>query len=612
MSDRMSLSTMEFVEEKVEKGAGVVRRHRLPVGAELEEDGAVRFRIWAPGVHSVAIEIDEMERVIPLEWMGEGWFELTTHEAGVGSRYRYVLQDGRRVPDAASRYQPMDVHGPSEVIDPAAYAWKDGEWKGRRWEEAVLYEMHVGTFTEEGTFRAAIEKLDHLVELGVTGIELMPVADFAGRRGWGYDGVLMYAPNASYGRPEDLKALVDAAHARGLMVILDVVYNHFGPEGNYLPSYAPQIFNPAHTTPWGAAVNYDGEGSEAVREFVINNAIYWVKEFHFDGLRLDAVHAIKDDSAKHVLEELAERVREAAGERQVHLILENAENHARRLGGGEAERECYTAQWNDDVHHALHTAATGEDGGYYADFKGDTKMLARALAEGFARGEASGELPPDAFVTFLQNHDQVGNRALGDRLHAIVEKRVARAVAAVYLLLPQVPMLFMGEEWGSRQPFPYFCDFGGELAEKVREGRREEFKKFPEFQDESKREQIPDPLREETFRSGKLAWKEGEREDHAEWLGWYREILRARRERIVPLLEKMESGGRYRVVGRGAVEVKWELCGGGELVLRANLSEAAVEFEEARGEVVWSEGVRGEGWWVEWLVRERSGDFSGG
>ncbi len=405
-----------------ENMAATTRKHHMPFGAEPQADGRVRFRLWAPPHREVRIELEGATAV--MEAVGEGWHELVTDRARPGTRYRFVLPNGLHVPDPASRYQPEDVHGPSEVIDPAAYVWRDAGWTGRPWGEAVVYELHIGAFTPEGTFRAAIGKLDHLVALGVTGIEIMPIGDFPGRRNWGYDGVLPYAPDSSYGRPEDLKALVEAAHARGLMVLLDVVYNHFGPEGAYIHAIAPQTFTDRHKTPWGAAINFDGPESGPVREFVIHNALYWIEEFHLDGLRLDAVHAIHDDSPKQFLEELAERVRAAMPDRHIHLILENEENQAKRLARGEdGEPRWYTAQWNDDVHHALHVAASGETKGYYADYKGDTEKLGRALAEGFAfqgevmpyrghpRGELSADLPPTAFVAFIQNHDQVGNRA---------------------------------------------------------------------------------------------------------------------------------------------------------------------------------------------------------
>jgi maltooligosyltrehalose trehalohydrolase len=463
-----------------------IRMHTLPRGAEVLSDGAVRFRFWAPAAKVVHLEIDGVEHVLALEPQEHGWHELVTKQASPGSRYLFILPDGTRVPDPASRFQPADVHGPSEVIDPRTHQWTDGAWQGRPWNEAVLYELHIGTFTEAGTFLAVIEKLDHLVELGITGIEIMPIADFPGGWNWGYDGALLYAPDSSYGRPEELKTLIQEAHARGLMVILDVVYNHFGPDGNYLPIYAPKTLTDRHKTDWGDAVNYDGEGSKSVREFTIHNALYWIEEFHFDGLRLDAVHAIKDDSPKHVLDELAERVREAAGERHVHLILENEKNQASRLCRDETgEPQHYTAQWNDDMHHVLHTAATLESNGYYGDFKDDAEKLGRALAEGFAfqgqvmkctgaeRGEPSAHLPPTAFVSFMQNHDQIGNRAFGERINAIASPEAVRAIAAVYLLLPQIPMLFMGEEWGSSQPFPFSATSMANLGRRsAKEGGR--------------------------------------------------------------------------------------------------------------------------------------------
>jgi malto-oligosyltrehalose trehalohydrolase len=592
------------------------RMHRMPFGAELEAGGKVRFRLWAPPHREILIELDGEARA--MQPMGQGWHELVTDRAYAGMGYRFVLPDGLRVPDPASRYQPEDVHGPSEVVDPGAYLWRDAGWRGRSWEEAVIYELHIGAFTPEGTFRAAIGKLDHLVALGVTTIEIMPIGDFPGRRNWGYDGVLPYAPDSSYGRPDDLKALVEAAHARGLMVLLDVVYNHFGPEGAYIHPIAQQTFTGRHKTPWGAAINFDGSESGPVREFVIHNALYWIEEFHFDGLRLDAVHAILDDSPKHLLEELAERVRAAAPDRHIHLILENEENQAKRLMRDEnGEPRWYTAQWNDDVHHALHVAASGETKGYYADYKGDTGKLGRALAEGFAfqgemmpyrgrpRGEPSASLPPTAFVAFIQNHDQVGNRAFGDRVTDFASTAALRAIAAVYLLLPQIPMLFMGEEWGAVQPFPFFCDFGSELADAVRKGRRDEFARFPEFADPKTRERIPDPMAEETFASAKLRWEDIEREPHAGWLDWYRRVLATRHAEIVPVLAAIREAGRYEVVGEGAVIVRWQLGEGGVLMLAANLAATpAPGFPSGSGRELWREGEAGaDGTFAPWSVR---------
>ena len=591
----------------------------MPHGAELHENG-VRFRLWAPGEDQVGIEIDGHQPV-HMARQPEGWHELITIGARPGSLYRYVVADGMRVPDPASRFQPQDVHGPSEVIDPRAYDWQDADWRGRPWSQSVIYEIHIGAFTPAGTFLAAIEKLDHLVGLGVTTIEIMPISDFPGKRNWGYDGVLPYAPDSAYGRPEDLKALVDAAHARGLSVMLDVVYNHFGPDGNYLPVYAPQFFTDRHKSPWGAGINFDGEHSRPVRDFVIQNALYWVQEFHLDGLRLDAVHAIQDDSPIHVLAELAETVRAAVTDRPVHLILENEENRAsllRRDGSGEPQ--IYTAQWNDDIHHVLHVAATGENVAYYEAYLGQTELLGRALAEGFAfqgelmpysghpRGEPSGGLPPTAFVAFAQNHDQIGNRAFGQRLNALAPAEAVKAVSAVYLLSPQVPMIFMGEELASRQPFLFFVDFEGELAEKVRDGRREEFAKFPEFSDPEKRDTIPDPVAEETFLMSKIRWDEAD----ARTQEWFTRILAVRREILWPLRGAVGgNAGSYRVVGPSAVEVNWEMSEGGRLVLQANLSGANVSgFTAVGGRVFWSEGDASEDgsfgpWAVRWSVIDR-------
>lgn len=595
------------------------RTHRMPFGAELQADGQVRFRLWAPTHGTIQLALEGHADPLPMHSRDEGWHELVTDRARAGTRYRFVLPDGALVPDPASRHQPEDVHGPSEVVDPAAYAWSDGGWRGRPWEEAVVYELHVGAFTPEGTFRAAIGKLDHLAALGVTAIELMPVGAFPGRRNWGYDGVLLFAPDATYGRPEDLKALVDAAHGRGLMVMLDVVYNHFGPEGAYIHAIAPHTFTERVQTPWGAAINLDGEHSGPVRDLIIHNALYWTQEFHLDGLRLDAVHALLDDGPAHLLEELAQRVRAAAPGRLLHLVLENEENQVSRLvRGPDGGPSQYTAQWNDDVHHVLHVAATGEGAGYYADYVGNTDRLGRALAEGFAfqgevmpyrghaRGEPSGDLPPTAFIAFIQNHDQVGNRAFGDRVTATAPAEAVRAIAAVYLLLPQVPMLFMGEEWAAAQPFPFFCDFGPDLADAVREGRRNEFARFPEFQDPVSRARIPDPLADTTFAAAKLGWTDLDRALHRGWLDWYRSVLAVRRARITPLLADIHAGGRYTVVGAGGVVVRWGVGRSAtELTLAANLTAAPMPgFPPAHGQTLWREGAAGDdGLFGPWAVR---------
>ena len=574
----------------------------MQFGAEAQDCG-VRFRLWAPKHAHVALKIGGDEKAHPMRAEAYGWHSLLTDAAQAGSRYRFVLPDGTTIPDPASRFQPLDVHGPSEVIDPSAYDWHDADWRGREWEDAVLYELHIGAFTREGTFCSAIEKFDALVELGVTGIELMPVADFPGKRNWGYDGVQLFAPDSSYGRPEDLKAMIDAAHCRGLMVFLDVVYNHFGPEGNYWPVCAP-IFTERHHTPWGAAVNFDAEGSTVVRELVVANALFWIDEYHMDGLRLDAVHAILDESPTHILDEIALRVRAAPGGRRIHLMLENEENRASRLvrDPDGAPRE-YTAQWNDDLHHVLHTAVTGESAAYYESYHGDTEKLGRSLAEGFAyqgetlphrgtaRGEPSAGLPPTAFVGFIQNHDQVGNRAFGERLTAIAPSEAMRAAAAICLLSPQIPMLFMGEEWRTARPFLFFCDFGPELAAAVRKGRRAEFARFPEFRDPAARETIPDPTAEATFLASKLDWEAAEEEVPAARRDFYRRVLSVRRAEIAPRLRGIGGhAGQYAVLGPQAVRVDWTLGDGSALTLMANLSVASVAAQAAEGRVIWQEG----------------------
>ncbi|MGQ9370957.1 malto-oligosyltrehalose trehalohydrolase [Azospirillum sp. A39] len=565
--------------------------HSMPFGAEPLPDGTVRFRLWAPTVTTVAVAIGDADpEEIPMQPDGDGWFALTTDRAGAGSRYRFVLADGLRVPDPASRHQPDDVSGPSVVVDPGAYAWRTADWRGRPWHEAVLYELHVGTFTPEGTFRAAIGKLDRLAEAGVTAVELMPLADFAGSRNWGYDGVLPFAPDASYGTPDDLKALVEAAHERGLMIFLDVVYNHFGPEGNYLHAYADRFFTERHHTPWGAAINFDGADARPVRDFFIHNALYWLNEYRFDGLRFDAVHAIIDDSRPDILTELADTVRAAVGpDRHVHLVLENEANVARHLERDEAGgARRYDAQWNDDYHHVVHALATGESGGYYHDFAEEPiDKLQRALTEGFVfqgdpspfhagegRGEPSAHLPPQAFVNFLQNHDQIGNRAFGERLSVLADPRRLRALAAVTLLAPAVPMLFMGEEWGETRPFNFFCDFEDGLAEAVREGRRREFAAFPEFADESARARIPDPNAPTTFEGSKLDWAAREREPHAGWLAFTTGLLRLRASVLMP---RLKGAGDARTAWRNgaAFAVAWTLGDGAVLVLLANLGDAS-------------------------------------
>ncbi|WP_372353389.1 malto-oligosyltrehalose trehalohydrolase [Rhizobium sp. BT-175] len=582
-------------------------------GPAFTEEG-ILFRLWAPLHESVSLKIEGADPR-QMQAVGDGWHHCTVADASVGTRYRFVLPDGLEIPDPASRFQPQDVHGPSEVVDLSSYRWKTSDWTGRPWEEMVIYEMHIGCFTPEGTFKAAIERLDHLQALGVTALQIMPLSEFPGRYSWGYDGVLLYAPDSSYGRPEDFMVLVDAAHQRGISVFLDVVYNHFGPDGNYIPSYAP-LFTDRHKTPWGNGINYDGDGSEMIREFIIENAIYWITEFRLDGFRFDAVHAIKDDSAEHLLHALARRVRASAGDRHVHLIVENEENDSELLERGEdGEASLFTAQWNDDMHHVLHITATGETFGYYADYAGDAGKLGRALAEGFvfqgehmpyrgaSRGRPSGHLPPTAFISFIQNHDQIGNRALGDRVLASSPADVVKAVAAIYLLAPEIPMLFMGEEWGAKEPFPFFCDFDEDLNEKVRKGRREELSRLPGFDADD----LLDPTAPLTFAAAKLDWS---KLASSEVLGFYRTLLDLRRRRIVPLLKGAGVGNAaYRSAG-SALAVDWTLAQNRRLHLRANLgSEAApLASQQVDGESIFrlggSDGGNLAPWTVIWSIGE--------
>ena len=480
------------------------RCHDMPFGAQCRDDGSVRFRLWAPAARQVELCFGDVNppAYLPLDQRDNGWFELVTDAVRPGTQYRFRIDHAQKVPDPASRFQPRDVHGPSEIIDPDSFFWLDRAWQGRKWEEAVIYELHVGTFTPRGTFLAACERLDYLADLGITALELMPVSDFPGQRNWGYDGVYSFAPDSTYGRPEDLKELVQSAHSRGIMVLLDVVYNHFGPEGNYLGGYAPQFFTDRHHTPWGNGINFDGSESRAVRDFFIHNALYWLNEYHFDGLRLDAVHAIADDSTPDILTELADTVRSSiAPDRHVHLILENDRNQSRYLQRTVTSKErcrprTYTAQWNDDIHHALHVLITGEKDGYYSDYaEHPLDQLGRCLVEGFAyqgetslhrngatRGEPTQGLPLSAFVSFLQNHDQIGNRAFGERITQLADPRAVRAASAILLLAPSPPLLFMGEEFGAQSPFLFFCDFEKDLAQAVTAGRRNEFAHFTRVQ----------------------------------------------------------------------------------------------------------------------------------
>jgi len=519
-----------------------------------------RFALWAPDAFYVSVELEDGKSIAMLP-QADGWFEVEI-QCPAGTRYRYNIDGENDVPDPASRAQAEDVHGWSVVVDPLAYQWRHSHWQGRPWHEAVIYELHVGVL---GGYAAVQKQLPRLAELGVTAIELMPLAQFPGERNWGYDGVLPYAPHSSYGSPEQLKQLIDSAHEHGLAVMLDVVYNHFGPDGNYLGQYANGFFQEDVHTPWGAGIDFD---RREVRDFFLDNALMWLLEYRFDGLRLDAVHAIDNPD---FLKELAHRVRQQVDTgRHVWLVLENELNQASLL------KNDFDAQWNDDFHNVLHVLLTGETDAYYSDFaENPTEKLARCLGEGFIyqghttrhgheRGEPSGDLPPSAFVAFLQNHDQIGNRALGERLHQLCSPQALKAATTLLLLSPMIPLLFMGDEVNAEEPFLFFTDHHGELAEAVREGRRNEFADFAAFKDPQRREHIPDPNALPTFLQSAPAFTENQ---HAQF---YRQLLSLRHQQIMPHLPGSVALGA-QVLGQGAVSARWRLGNGSVLQIDLNL-----------------------------------------
>lgn len=559
-------------------------------GASLDGDIA-HFALWAPGQEALVLRADGQDR--PMQRGADGWFTLSVPGLAAGNDYAFILPDGTAVPDPAARRQKEDVHGPSQIVDPASFRWRH-DFPDRAWEEAVIYELHIGTFTPEGTFDAAKQRLDALADLGVTAVEIMPVAQFAGNRGWGYDGVLPYAVHPAYGTPDDLRSFVDAAHGLGLMVLLDVVYNHFGPEGNYLNLYAPDFFDTARQTPWGAAIAYH---RPPVRRFFIDNALYWLRDFRMDGLRLDAIDHVRDRSEPEILVELARTVRGGV-DRPVHLTTEDNRNIVRLHARQGDDVPLYTAEWNDDFHNAAHVIATGETEGYYADFAEDPHgLLARALAEGFAyqgqttsvdgtaRGVPSDAQPPAAFIDFLQNHDQTGNRAFGERLPALAPAAAVRALRVILLLSPHVPLIFMGEEYGERRPFLFFTDFKGELAEAVRKGRQREFVGFSGFGTEVA--DIPDPNSPETFAASRLdrARRDG---DGADILLETCTLLQLRKEHVVPRIVGTTGGaGMVLEAADGCIAVDWQL-NGALLELRANLSSAPRSLSPIDGDVIFA------------------------
>jgi maltooligosyltrehalose trehalohydrolase len=560
---------------------------QLSFGANLVDPQRTRFRLWAPAQTRVSVAIDGRDPV-PMAAATGGWFEAVV-DCGPGTRYRYLLQDGAAVPDPASRAQSGDVHGQSIVVDPSAYKWRNDDWRGRPWEDTIIYELHAGV---AGGFAGTTSEFSRLAALGVTAIQLMPIAEFPGAHNWGYDGVLLFAPESSYGSPDVLKSLIDAAHDHDLMVFLDVVYNHFGPDGNYLGRYAPEMFRSDISTPWGAAIDFR---CKEVRRFFTDNALYWLLEYRFDGLRFDAVHAITEPNW---LNEMAAEVRQRIADRYVHLVLENDDNAV-----GYLARD-FDAQWNDDGHHALHVLLTGERQGYYQDYaERPAESLARCLREGFIyqgepsqyrggkrRGATSADLPPTAFVLFLQNHDQIGNRALGERLTALAEPSALEAAIALQLLCPQIPLLFMGEETASTTPFLFFTDHNENLAKAVREGRRREFAGFAQFSDAKLLNEIPDPNAAETFHRSKPAADETQA-SHRQKL--YRTLLALRRTEIVPRLAHTRACDA-QALGPAAVAARWRMGDGSTLTLASNLGREPAAMPLLRDKVLFASSRQAE------------------
>ncbi|MHA6671377.1 malto-oligosyltrehalose trehalohydrolase [Enterobacter mori] len=561
-------------------------------GAEYISDDVVRFRVWAEVQKNLTLRLNDND--IPMVARGNGWYQADVPGIRHGAEYQFVLQDGMTVPDPASRAQKGDVNGPSVVIDHRRFAHINCGWKGRPWEETVIYELHMGTFTPEGTFRAAIDKLPYLAELGITQLEVMPVSQFGGSRGWGYDGVLLYAPHAAYGTPEDFHAFIDAAHGLGLSVVLDIVLNHFGPEGNYLPLLSPAFFDADRMTPWGNGIAYE---REPVRQYITDAPLYWLTEYRLDGLRFDAIDQIKDTSDTHILEEIAEKIREAIPHRHVHLTTEDSRNviflHPRDEQGN---TPLFTAEWNDDFHNAAHVFATGETHAYYQDFAfKPEKKFARALAEGFvyqgevslqtgqSRGVECHTQPPPFFVDFIQNHDQTGNRAQGERLITLAGAEKTRVLLTTLLLSPHIPLLFMGEEFGETHPFLFFTDFHGELAKAVREGRAKEFTGHAGHD-----ETVPDPNDLNTFVRSTLDWDKLSQEEGKSWLRFTRSLLTLRHRHIVPLLRQGGTvEGKILHTAHGRVAVSWQFPQG-TLSLALNIGKKPAPMPELAGETLFS------------------------
>jgi len=540
------MTTIEFETSRRDPPAVSVTTWRPTLGA-WPEAGGFRFRVWAPEAATVEVVLEQPSagggRSL-LSKGDDGVFSGVVPKAQAGDRYRYLVDGLGPYPDPASRFQPEGVHGPSELVDPGRFAWSDRDWRGVEPEDVVVYELHVGTFSPEGTFDGVTARLPHLRDLGVTALELMPIADFAGDRSWGYDGVDLFAPSRAYGRPDDLRRLVDEAHKLGIGVFLDVVYNHFGPVGNYALAFTKKYLSETHSSAWAACVNCDGEGSDQVRAFFIENACHWVHEYHLDGLRLDATHALIDESPKPLVAELAGRVKATTAGRRVLVVAEDHRNLNDMLRPAEAGGWGLDGVWADDLHHQFRRRLAGDDEAYFRDFTGTTADIAATINQGwFYTGQHSGHmgehrgtdpagLPPRAFYVCLQNHDQVGNRALGDRLHHGVDPAAYRAASTLLLCLPQTPLLFMGQEWAGSSPFQYFTDHDEELGKIVTEGRRKEFRHFRAFEDPHSRDFIPDPQKTQTFERSRLDWSEGDREPHASVLRLYRVLLLLRKDEL--------------------------------------------------------------------------------
>jgi maltooligosyltrehalose trehalohydrolase len=552
---------------------------RLPVGAEVGLEGGVHFRVWAPKADRV--EVDLGDRRVALSRVRDGYYGGLVHTLQPGARYRYRLDGGPSYPDPASRFQPEGPHGPSEVIDPRSFPWTDAAWRGDRVTDRVLYELHIGTFTTEGTWAAAARELPELARLGITTIEVLPVADFVGDFGWGYDGVNPFAPTRLYGRPDEFRAFVDRAHALDLAVILDVVYNHLGADGNYLGHFATDYFTTRHRTDWGPAINFDGVGAGPVRQFFIANAGYWIEEFHLDGLRFDATQDIHDDSPEHVLAAMARHARAKAGRRAIFLVAENEPQDATLLRPASAGGYGFDALWNDDFHHSAMVALTGRAEAYYSDYTGAPQELISAVKRGYLyqgqryawqekpRGTPAWDIPPAAFITYLQNHDQVANSLAGLRGDRLTSPGQYRAMTALLLLAPATPMLFQGQEFAASSPFLYFADLPSELAKIARAGRAAFLAQFPSLAGTEAQASLPDPSDRLTFERSKLDLTERTR--HAAAHALHANLLRLRR--VDPTLGAHASGIDGAVIGPDAFALRFFGSGddAGDRLLFVNL-----------------------------------------